>query len=195
MTEAEFPWGSTFLCACLRFRRINILRTHYHDFSMFIGATHTPSSRLYAPPTAVRTNKNDGAFSSLFWAILSRSLLRLSAPSLIRSSPLTHGKIWNSQDFQYSTLVFKEIIYLRKRVDNLWARVARLANIKDKQSMDLWFRTLFFFYMMDALKKRSNEKSRLIASGVSCQFLDSLIIRHIANVSPSKSRKLIFIRF
>ena len=38
--------------------------THYHGFSILIGATHTPSSRLYAAPTAVRTNKNDGAFSS-----------------------------------------------------------------------------------------------------------------------------------
>ena len=94
------PLWSKFPCECLRFRRINILRTHYHGFSMFIGATHTPSSRLYAPPTAVRTNKNDGAFSSLFWTILSRSLLRLSAPSLIRSSPLTQGKVWNSQGFQ-----------------------------------------------------------------------------------------------
>ena len=64
-----------------------------HGFSILIGATHTPSSRLYAAPTAVRTNKNDGAFSSLFWTILSRSLLRLSAPSLIRSSPLTQGKV------------------------------------------------------------------------------------------------------
>ena len=89
----SFPCESTFPCACLRFRRINILRTHYHGFSILIGATHTPSSRLYAPPTAVRTNKNYGAFSSLFWTILSRSLLRLSAPSLIRSTPLTQGKI------------------------------------------------------------------------------------------------------
>ena len=49
------------------------------------------------------------------------------------------------EEILYPTLFFKEIIYLCERVDNLWARVARLANIKDKQSMDLWFRTLFFY--------------------------------------------------
>ena len=36
-----------------RFRRINILRTYHHGFSMVIGATHTPSSRLYAPPNFI----------------------------------------------------------------------------------------------------------------------------------------------
>ena len=40
-------------CPCFRFRRINILRTHHHGFSMVIGATHTPSSRLYAPPNFI----------------------------------------------------------------------------------------------------------------------------------------------
>ena len=84
---------------------------HYHGFSILIGATHTPSSRLYAPPTAVRINKNDGAFSSLFWTIFSRSLLRLSAPSLIRSSPLTQEKIWNSQDFQWCLLPPHHLIH------------------------------------------------------------------------------------
>ena len=52
-----------------------------------IGATNTPSSLLYAPPTAVSTSKNEGAFSSLFSTILSRSFFSDSAPSFIRSSP------------------------------------------------------------------------------------------------------------
>ena len=42
-----------------RFRRINILRTHHHGFSMVIGATHTPSSRLYAPPNFISIPPSD----------------------------------------------------------------------------------------------------------------------------------------
>ena len=42
---------------------------------------------MYDPPTAVSTSRKDGAISSLFSTIFFLSVLRLSAPSLIRSSP------------------------------------------------------------------------------------------------------------